>query len=528
MDHARHRPIDHDPEDNVKDSSRECSRNDENLPLLQKRVPNVGLNSSRSVSIIICVSATTLIGCMLSGMVTIATPQIGADLNLGADKILWPVSMYHLASGCTLLIAGSLSDVIGCKTVFLAGCFLQMIFSTACGLSRTDDELITARIFSGLATSLCLPSAVGLITQSFPHGPMRNLAFSFMGGGQPIGFGVGLTLGGILVDTLGWQWGFHFVAISNAIVLMLAWYTLPPKPSDAPPLSWNRLLSDIDWVGAFLISSSMLLLSYYLSVITENTSQMVEGANVAMLCVSIVLGATFFFWVDFQTRRGQPVLVPNVLWQSKRFTSICINVFLIWGAFNAFEQVANFVFQDVQGLSALTSAFQFLPVALSGSVTSIITGLLLHKVRADYLMYITIALSTFSPLLMAIADPGWSYWTAAFPAVFLNSIGADSLFTTSNLVISSMFPLEMQGLAGGVFNTVSQIGKSMGLAVVALIGNTVTQHSKYEDKKGLEALMAGYRVCFWVLFWCYVTSIAVTVFGFHRIGIIGHARKNTL
>jgi MFS family permease len=179
--------------------------------------------------------------------------------------------MYHLTSGCTLLVSGSLADVVGCKRVYVVGCLLQIVFSAACGLSTTATQLITFRIFSGLATSLCLPSTVGLITQSFAPGPMRNLAFAVMGGGQPIGFGVGLTIGGVLVDTIGWQWGFHFVAIANAIIIIFALITLPTRSNDLPPVSWNSLLFDIDWVGALLISASMLLFSYYLSYVNHQS-----------------------------------------------------------------------------------------------------------------------------------------------------------------------------------------------------------------------------------------------------------------
>ena len=169
----------------------------------------------------------------------------------------------------------------------------------------------------------------------------------------------------------------------------------------------------------------------------------------------------FFFWVGRQERLGKPALISNSLWKNRTFTSVCINVFLIWGAFNAFEQITNFFFQEVQGVSAFHTAWRFLPVALAGSVTAIVTGLILHCVRSDTIMNLTTLISCSSPLLMALVDPSWSYWAAAFPAVFLNSVGADSLFTVSNIIIASVFPGEMQGLAGGVFNTVSQIGKSV-------------------------------------------------------------------
>jgi MFS family permease len=175
--------------------------------------------------------------------------------------------MYSLSSGCTLLISGSIADVVGSKEIFLLGCFLQTIFSMACGLSVTGTQLILFRIFSGLATSFCLPTAVSLVSENFPPGRMKNIAFAAMGGGQPIGYGVGLTIGGAFADTAGWKWGFHAVAIVNAVLFLLASWQLPPKPKNAPPVSWKRLAFDIDWVGAIGISSSLGMLSYVLAYV---------------------------------------------------------------------------------------------------------------------------------------------------------------------------------------------------------------------------------------------------------------------
>lgn len=173
--------------------------------------------------------------------------------------------MYALSTGCTLLLSGSISDVIGSRTIFLLGCWLQSIFSLACGLSQTGTQLITFRILSGLATSLCLPSAVSIITENFPPGKYRNLAFASMGGGQPIGFGIGIIVGGLFADTIGWPWGFHIVAIINTLVCVLSVFKLPKKSVHAPPVSWDRLAFGIDWVGALLASTSLALLSYVLS-----------------------------------------------------------------------------------------------------------------------------------------------------------------------------------------------------------------------------------------------------------------------
>lgn len=90
--------------------------------------------------------------------------------------------------------------------MFYLGCLFQSIFNLACGFPKTGTQLIAFRAFSGVATSMCLPSAVRIITESLKPGKIRNIAFASMGGGQPLGFSVGLSLGGVLADTIGWQW----------------------------------------------------------------------------------------------------------------------------------------------------------------------------------------------------------------------------------------------------------------------------------------------------------------------------------
>ena len=82
-----------------------------------------------------------------------------------------------------------------------------------------------------------------------------------MGGGQPIGFGVGLVIGGVFTETIGWRWAFHMSAIINSVVFSIALYGLP-KIQHLKDNAWHRVKNDIDWVGIFIGSSSIALLSY--------------------------------------------------------------------------------------------------------------------------------------------------------------------------------------------------------------------------------------------------------------------------
>lgn len=274
--------------------------------------------------------------------------------------------------------------------MYLIGSALQSAFTLACGLSRTGTELILFRGLAGIATSLCLPSAVSIITHTFPHGPRRNAAFSAMGGGQPLGFALGLTLGGVFTGTIGWRWAFHLAAILNTGILVMAIFALPNTRKGDGAITWSRLANEIDWIGAFIASTSLATLSYvlayvqsYQSVVTlliENStlSGSVEDIHathiIVLLSVGMALIPAFVLWVGRQESLGRPALVPNSLWKNRAFTVICINVFITWGTFNSVETLLSFVFQYVQKVTPIQTSLRFLPAPVAGTISNIVVG----------------------------------------------------------------------------------------------------------------------------------------------------------
>lgn len=200
-------------------------------------------------------------------------------------------------------------------------------------------------------------------------------------------------------------------------------------------------------------------------------------------------------------------------------------MFLTWGSFNAVETILTFFFQKVQLLTATEASIRFLPAPVSGAIANIFVGFIVHRVPANWLVLGGCALSALSPLIMAFAAPNSNYWSHAFLANVFNPAGADVLFTIANLLITSVFPPKTQGLAGGVFNTVSQIGKSVGLALVAVIAASVTKDSSYADKQSPDALLKGYNATFWFCFALILTTIAVSGWGLRRVGKVGHKRE---
>lgn len=295
------------------------------------------ISKLRGITVIITLSGVSFLNTMGSGILIAALPRIAHDVGISEALILWPAAVYALAAGCLLLIFGAVADVIGAKLMWVIGSFLYVAFTIGVGFSRTSLQIILFRTFLGIAISMCLPTAVSLITNTFPRGSWRNTAFAMNGMGQPLGYALGLVLGGIFTDTIGWRWAYYMMAIINFCLSMASIWSLPSvhHTSDKP---WHRrLLEDIDWVGAILMSAALGLLMYVLAMTSSSYRRVRDAQNIACLVISAILLAIFPVWMKYQSRKNRPALIPNRLWRSAPFTSICVSVFFAWASMNGIE-----------------------------------------------------------------------------------------------------------------------------------------------------------------------------------------------
>ena len=179
-------------------------------------------------------------------------------------------------------------------------------------------------------------------------------------------------------------------------------------------------------------------------------------------------------------------------------------------------------FQEVQHLSALTASLQILPSLVVGVLMNVIMGFFVHKVPAIWIVTVTSALCAGAPLLMAVVQPSWPYWGNAFVAQLLQPISCDALFTVGLIMITDTFPDDTQALAGAVFNTSSQFGTALGLAVLQVISTVVTNDKA--DPAAESALMAGYRASFWTMFGFMMLCMVIGFFGLRKTGRVGLKR----
>ncbi|TLD11143.1 hypothetical protein PgNI_06352 [Pyricularia grisea] len=499
-----------------------------------------------------------------NGIITVALPAISRSINLPRELFLWPSSVYGLTSGAALLLAGSIADLVGAKSVELVGVGILAIFALASGLAQTGQQLVAFRALMGIGmvgeslifSPLCppvrvlidecnlhlqamhLPSSVSLVAAAVPRGRARNVGFAFLGLTQPLGFSLGLILAGVLLQSSdeGWRKAFFTSGSLTAIAAMGGYWVLPSVEAAATGSSiWSKLKAEVDWVGVGLSSAGLSLFAYVLAMLSADLSVIRTGTTATLLALSLMLIVSFPFWMSYRTRHGKVALIPNSLWQNIPFTSICLLVTLSWGALNSIELFSSLYFQEIQHHSSLTTSLLLLPMILVGTLANFSTGVFVDRLPARWLIAISSLLTAGTPLIMALVDPNLNYWYLQFWAQVLAPLSADILFTVGLIVVSESFPEQTQALAGAVFNTVAQLGLSLGMGVcqVVALGVSATGGGAGHGGSGSQdagiqtdvaSLLRGYRASFWTIFGYMIICTAVAVVGLRNVGKVGVKR----
>jgi MFS family permease len=140
-----------------------------------------------------------------ASIVFVALPSIGADLGFSEQGLQWALSAYALTFGGLLLLGGRAADPLGRRRVFMAGVAVFTTASLLCGLAWSPAALLAARAVQGVGAAIMTPTALSIISTTFPEGPEPNKALGIWGTLGGLGATAGWLIGGPLVDGPGWE-----------------------------------------------------------------------------------------------------------------------------------------------------------------------------------------------------------------------------------------------------------------------------------------------------------------------------------
>src|ERR1044072_597411 len=233
-------------------------------------------------------------------IVNVALPSIKVDLGFSQENLQWVISAYALFFGGFLLLGGRAADLLGRRRLFLAGVVLFTLSSLLAGFAWSEASLIAARSFQGLGAAVITPAALSILSTTFVEGRERNIALGVRGAVGGFGAAAGLLMGGILTDTVGWEWIF-FVNVPVGLAALALTPRLLSESRDARVKSF-------DAAGAVLVTVGLSSLVY--AITQAGQDGWLADKTVVFFAAALVLLASFVVW---ERRHPEPLVRLGIL-----------------------------------------------------------------------------------------------------------------------------------------------------------------------------------------------------------------------
>jgi len=392
-------------------------------------------------------------------IVTIAIPTMVRDLNTDLNSVVWVISIYLLVYAVLMLFTSRLGDRFGPKRIFLAGMVVFTVASLWCGLSGTAQMLIAARAVQGLGAALMTPQTLAFITHLFPPAK-RGPAMGMWGGIAGLATITGPLLGGVLVDSLGWEWIFFVNVPIGVVGLVLTMLWVP---------DWQpKRLRSFDVPGIVLSVAALGLLVFGI----QNGQHYGWGSVAGWISIPEIIGAgvvllvVFVLWQRYN--RGEP-LVPLRVFNNRNFSTGTVTATAIGFAMTGMFVPLVVYTQNVLGLTPTKAGLLTAPMSLLSGLIAPFIGRLSDRTNAKYLVMTGfLALAGGLGLIAVMAGPDTNP-LSLIPALLLAGIGTGCVFAPmSNITMRSVEPA-LAGTASGIFNTSRQVGGVLGSAAIGVL-----------------------------------------------------------
>lgn len=385
-------------------------------------------------------------------VINVALPAISRELGGGIVTQQWVVDAYLITLGSLILLAGSLSDVLGRIVILRVGIIGFGVTSLLCAVAPGPEFLIVMRGVQGIAGALLVPSSLALITSTF-EGPARSRAIGQWTAGTTVAFLTGPLLGGALVDSVGWRWVFAINVLPIAVTLVLL-ALLHHRDAREPGVR-------IDLLGAALCVVGLGGPVYAL------IEQGRLGWGTPVILVPLVVGLLAFAAFLWRQRVARQPLMPLGLFAVRNFGIGNISTALIYAALSIGGFIIVVFLQQVAGFPATLAALSLLPLGILNITLSTWFGSLAGRYGPRWFMAIGPIVAGIGYLLMIGAGDRVDYLTQILPGVLLFGLGLAATVAPLTAAILGSISEAQSGIGSAINNAVSRVA---GLIAIAFIG----------------------------------------------------------
>jgi EmrB/QacA subfamily drug resistance transporter len=413
--------------------------------------------SSQRLSLTVAILASFISG--LDGfIVNVALPAISDEIGGGLGTQQWTVDAYLITLGSFILVAGSLSDLVGRKRILTIGLYWFGITSVLCALAPNGPMLVIARALQGVAGALLVPSSLALIISAF-SGAAQSKAIGTWTGWTTITAVIGPLLGGLLVAVSSWRWIFAINVVPIAITLfLLRGLTLREQ---------KRTSTKVDLAGAILCALGLAGPVY--ALIEEPG----RGWGHPLVWIPLVAGCLVFLAFLRTERRAVAPMLPLSMFKERNVAFGNLATIAIYAGLTISTFIIVITLQQVAGYSALRAGFVLLPVtaimfALSGRF-----GALAGRHGPRLFMTAGPLIGAAGFLLMLFSRENLNFWTQLLPGILVFGLGLSITVAPLTSAILGSVPEDTAGIASAVNNAVSRIAGLVAIALTGLITGPV-------------------------------------------------------
>jgi len=437
-----------------------------------------------------------------SAIINVALPAIKTALHFDTSALQWVITAYILTFGGFLMLGGRTADLYGRRTVLVAGMAGFTLLSLILGFAHNPTVLIVLRALQGLSAAFMSPAALSILLTTFSGEAERNKALSIWSVVASGGAAAGVFLGGVITQTLGWEWCF-FVNVPVGIVTTFG--ILKYVPAHIKEASDKHL----DLPGAILITLGLMTLVFGLTQAPE-AGWISRAVLVPLLASTILL--SFFVWNE--TRAKHP-LVPLGIFKRRNITGAnLVMLTFVAGGLGLFFFASLFV-QNILHYSPILSGLCFLPIPVLIGIVSTHAPKLIGRFGIKPLLMVGAGMVALGMFILSFLTADSSYWFHLLPAFVLMGVGMGLSFVLITISATAGVPAQQAGLASGLINTSNQIGAALGVAVLAVVASATTKSDAAAGQALSLATMHGYQQAFFLASMFLVASLCIAAFVIH-------------
>ena len=398
-----------------------------------------------------------------------AIATVARDVGTDVTGIQTAITLYTLVMASFMITGGRVGEIIGRKRAFTIGCVVYACGSLTTALSHSLTVLIIGWSFlEGFGAVLIMPAIVALVASNFGKSD-RPRAYGLVAAAGAMAAAVGPVIGGLFTTYASWRWVFVSEVLIVIVILFLA-----RRVNDTPPEKGARL----DLVGTGLSAAGLGLI--VIGILRSGAWGFVQPKSGApewlglspviwlVLAGGVVLGL-FLAWENRRIAHGQAALIdPKMLRNIQLRDGVISFLFLFLVQAGIFFVVPLFL-SVALGLSAVATGVHLLPLSLmlllfAAGVPKLFPNANPRRViRLGFM-----AMFAGLVLLVALLDYGAGAEIVTWP-LLLAGAGIGSIASQLGSVTVSAVPDEQSGEVGGIQNTGSQLGASIGTALAGAV-----------------------------------------------------------